>query len=232
MKTSGKEKALLVVLDFDGFLVNSYSLLQMTFEQFGLDIGDEERFRHRRKFLKYFGGGKELLNNLVSYSMPKKKKVRRVLTETYMENGRVYKEFVDLINHMISDPTIHLGIISRNFTHNPGVTIRTVLKNSDIDEHALDFVIPIPVGAKKQDVLESMQSSRYEKSVFGADEIGDYKAAFETGYDAIIMSSYGFDNKQRLIDIGEIPADTVFDTPIELAQQLTRAISKSNLRIV
>ena len=45
----------LIVLDFDGFLVNSYRLLQIAFENFGLDIGDEHRFQHRRKFLKYIG---------------------------------------------------------------------------------------------------------------------------------------------------------------------------------
>ena len=60
-------KDTLIVLDFDGFLINSYKLLQITFEHFGLDIGDEDRFKHRRKFLKYLGGGKEFLGNLVSY---------------------------------------------------------------------------------------------------------------------------------------------------------------------
>lgn len=217
-------KELLVVLDFDGFLINSYALLQLAFEQFGLDIGDEERFKHRRKFLKYIGGGKELLGNLVSYSLPKKKKIRRVLTEIYTESGRIHEEFVYLINQMIDDPQVHIGIISRNFTHNPGTTIRTVLKNSEIDEHALDFVIPIPAGAKKHDVLEAMQSSRYRQSFFGADEIGDYRSAQETGYDSIVMASYGFDNRERLIKVGEIPSHLIFDTPSEIVEYLKREI--------
>ena len=123
-------KDTLIVLDFDGFLINSYKLLQITFEHFGLDIGDEDRFKHRRKFLKYLGGGKEFLGNLVSYSLPKKKKIRQLLTEIYQEEGRLYREFVPLINRMVETPAMHVGIISRNFTHTPGLTIRAVLKNS------------------------------------------------------------------------------------------------------
>ena len=54
---------LLVVLDFDGLLINSYALLRDTMASFGLDVGDQERFRNRRKFLKYLGGGRELMHN-------------------------------------------------------------------------------------------------------------------------------------------------------------------------
>ena len=65
------KKRLLMVLDFDGFLVNSYAILRDTMASFGLDVGDELRFKNRRKFLKYLGGGRELLNNLVGFSLPK-----------------------------------------------------------------------------------------------------------------------------------------------------------------
>ena len=57
-------KRLLLVLDFDGLLLNSYALLRDAMASYGLDVSDEERFKNRRKFLKYLGGGKELLNNL------------------------------------------------------------------------------------------------------------------------------------------------------------------------
>jgi len=223
-----RHKDILTVLDFDGFLINSYKLLQITFEDFGFDIGDEDRFRHRRKFLKYLGGGKEFLRNLVSYSLPKQKKIRKVLTEIYQEEGRIYREFVPVINRMIENPGIHVGIISRNFTHNPGTTIRTVLKNSEVEEQELDFVIPIPAGIKKRDILEGMKSCRYKQCLFGADEIGDFRAATETGYDMIIMASYGFDNRKRLISEGDVPPDIIFDTPKDLAEILSRAITLKN----
>lgn len=218
------QKEILVVLDFDGFLINSYKLLQTTFRQFDLDIGDEDRFRHRRKFLKYLGGGKEFLRNLVTYTLPKKKMIRKTLTEIYREEGRVYSEFVPMINQMIRHPFIHAGIISRNFTHHPGATIRTVLRNSLIDEHELDFVIPIPAGVKKHDVLEGMKSFRYGKCIFGADEIGDYRAATETDYDMIMMASYGFDDRKRLINEGEVPPEIIFDTPNDLVEKLTSSL--------
>lgn len=217
---SKPSKDLLVVLDFDGFLINSYKLLKITFEHFGLDVGDEERFRHRRKFLKYIGGGKEFIKNLANYALPKKKKIRQVLTEVYQENGRIFPEFVPLVNELIEHPRIHVGIISRNFTLNPGVTIRTVLRNSNVAEEQLDFLIPVAAGVKKNAVLEGMKSSRYRRCLFGADELGDYSAAVDAGYAPIVMASYGFDKKQRLLDIGKIPVADIFDTPGELVTRI------------
>ncbi len=214
----------LVVLDFDGFLINSYQLLRDTFAHFGLDVGDEDRFRHRRKFLKYLGGGKELVRNFVSLSLPKKKKIRAQLTDEYIANGRIYPEFESLLNEIISHPAVHVGVVSRNFAHTPGLTIRAVLRNSGVNERDLDFVVPIPVGVKKVDVLEAMRSSRYRLSLFGADEIGDYKAAAETGYEAL-MASYGFDSRDRLMEQASVPAERIFDTPAELSSHLRRRLS-------
>ena len=214
------KKDALIVLDFDGFLINSYKLLQITFEHFGLDIGDEDRFRNRRKFLKYLGGGKEFLGNLVCYSLPKKKKVRQLLTEVYREEGRVYREFAPLLNDMIATPAMHVGIISRNFTQTPGLTIRAVLKNSGVAEQDLDFVIPIDIGVKKRAVLEGMKSTRYTRCLFGADEIGDFRAATESGYDGIFMGTYGFDNARRLIREGEVPPHIIYASPASLADAL------------
>ena len=214
------EKDKLIILDFDGFLINSYQLLKSTFEIFGLDVGDEGRFRHRRKFLKYLGGGKEFLNNLVSYSLPKKKKIRQTLTEIYRQEGCIYPEFTSLINTMIANPKLHVGIISRNFTLNPGLTIRQVLVNSMVEEAELDFIIPLDVGVKKSAVLEGMRSSRYRQCVLGGDEIGDYRAASETGYDSIIIGSYGFDDRIRLVESGGIPPGIICDSADETAWKL------------
>lgn len=213
----------LIVLDFDGILVNSYRLLHDALGHLGLDVGDEERFRHRRKFLKYLGGGRELVRNFVSLSLPKKKKIRARLTDEYVAHGRLYPEFVPLLNRMIAHGALHVGVVSRNFTHAPGLTIRAVLRNSGVDEQHLDFVVPVPVGAKKVDVLEAMRSPRYRQSLLCADEVGDYRAAVETGYDAL-MASYGFDSRTRLMEQGEVPEDQIFDTPGELAAQLHRRL--------
>ena len=222
------QKDKLIVLDFDGFLINSYKLMKLAFEEFGLDVGDEERFRNRRKFLKYIGGGKEFLLNLVKYTLPKKKKIRQVLTEVYQAEGRIYPEFVSLLNEMIEAPCLHVGIISRNFTHKPGRTIRTVLNNSGVDEARLDFLIPVAAGVKKNAVLEGMKSSRYRLSLFGGDEIGDYSAAIEAGYNDIIMSSYGFDRKERLITAGKIPVENIYDTPEELVTKIRQSLELEN----
>lgn len=217
-------KKMLAVFDFDGFMIDSYRMLKMTFAEFGLDLGDAERFRHRRKFLKYLGGGKEFLGNLVSYTLPKKQKIRKKLTDAYMEQGRIYPQFTVVLNQMIENPDCHVGIISRNFTHNPGLTIRRVLRNSNVNEADLDFVIPVPIGTKKHEVLEAMNSSRYTDTLFGADEIGDYRAASDTGYETIIMASYGFDNRERLIRQGGVPPELIGDSTQEIIARIRGSI--------
>ena len=223
-------KRLLVVLDFDGVLINSYALLRDTMAVFGLDIGDEERFRNRRKFLKYFGGGRELLNNLIGMSLPKTRKLRERLTEAYVETGVIYPEFIEILNAMIANPQIHCGIVSRNYTLRPGPTIRAVLRRSGVAEADLDFVVPIAIGSKKIDVLAAMYASRYHQALLCADELGDYRAAHETGYTALI-GSYGFDNAERLLTHGEVPPACLYATPASLAQALTLMIARTGDRI-
>lgn len=218
-------KDILVVLDFDGFLIDSYALMKKSFACFGLDIGDKDRFKNRRKFLKYLGGGKEFLHNFVFYSLPKKKRLREVLTECYMEEGEVFTEFAPLINYMIEKPGIHVGIISRNFTYSPGLTIRKVLANSGIDEANIDFIIPVATGSKKHHALTAMKSSRYRINMLGGDEIGDYTAAILAGYETIFMASYGFDNKERLIDKGNISPELVYDTPQEAVNHMAYSLN-------
>ena len=46
----------------------------------------------------------------------------------------------------------------------------------------------------------------------GGDEIGDYRAAVSSGYEAII-GSYGFDHRDRLLTKGQLPAEIIFDDP-------------------
>ena len=219
-------KTTLVVLDFDGFLINSYDLLRTTFEHFGLDVGDEKRFKHRRKFLKYLGGGKEFLSNLVSMSLPKKKKLRERLTEVYVESGRLFPPFVPFLNELIAEPAVHVGVLSRNFTCSPGLTMRTVLRRSGVAEAHLDFVIPIPAGTKKLNILEGMRSSRYRACLFGADEVSDYRAARETGYE-IVMAAYGFDSRERLNEHGGVPANLIFDDPVSVVRAMRECLRES-----
>lgn len=217
-------KHLLLVLDFDGVLLNSYALIRETMAAFDLDVGDEERFRNRRKFLKYLGGGKELLHNLVGITLPKTRKLRERLTQCYLECGEIYPEFTGVLNAAIVNPLIHCGIVSRNFTLQPGPTIRTVLRRSGINEADLDFVIPVPIGAKKIDVLAAMRSTRYRESILCADEIGDYHAAVAADYMSVI-GSYGFDASTRLLTRGDVPATCIYHTPASLAQALSRRVA-------
>ncbi|MEX2482859.1 MAG: hypothetical protein WD928_18535 [Gammaproteobacteria bacterium] len=212
-------KRLLMVLDFDGLLVNSYELLRATFAEFDLDVGDEERFRNRRKFLKYFGGGRELLSNLAKVALPKKRRLREALTRNYLERGRVHGVFVPYVNACIDEPAVHVGVVSRNYTLRPGPTIRHVLAASGINERGLDFVIPLSVGSKKDDVLSAMTSPRFPVSLLAGDEVGDYRAAVAAGYTPVI-ASYGFDHRERLRQHGEVPDDLLFDTPAALVARL------------
>lgn len=210
--TASHRRRTLVVFDFDGFLVNSYAVIRDALGRFGLDVGAEERFRNRRKFLKYLGGGKELLPNLVKFALPRRRQLRAALTEEYLNSARVYPEFVTLLNAVIGDPSIQCGIVSRNFAVAPGPTIRHVLRCSGVEQEGLDFVIPIPVGARKTEVLAGMRASQAVPAVLAADEIGDYRAGIAAGY-RCLMATYGFDTRHRLLAEGTLPPDCLYDTP-------------------
>lgn len=223
------KKRLLMVLDFDGFLVNSYAILRDTMASFGLDVGDELRFKNRRKFLKYLGGGRELLNNLVGFSLPKTRRLRERLTEYYAEAAVVHPEYVSLLNEMIANPQIHCGVLSRNYAINPGPVIRAVLARSGVQEANLDFVIPLPVGVKKGEVLAGMRSSRYVENLLAADEVGDYTAGVATGYECL-MASYGFDTRERLERKGKVPAAQIYDDPASMASALASRLAPYAVR--
>jgi hypothetical protein len=47
--------------------------------------------------------------------------------------------------------------------------------------------------------------------------VGDYRAAAETGYDAV-MASYGFDSRKRLVEMAKVPEDRIFDSPRVLVE--------------
>ncbi|MEQ8234373.1 MAG: hypothetical protein RLW61_04190 [Gammaproteobacteria bacterium] len=212
-------KRLLVVLDFDGLLLDSYAIIRDTFADFALDVGDEQRFRNRRKFLKYFGGGREMLGNLTRFALPKKRRLRTALTAHYRTSGRLFTQFVPYINACIAAPAVHIGIVSRNFTLEPGATIRHVLRTSGVAERDLDFVIPLSVGSSKDEVVAAMASPRYHVSLLAGDEIGDYRAALRSGYTPLV-ASYGFDAPARLRMRGEVPEELLFATPETLAARL------------
>ena len=99
-----------------------------------------------------------------------------------------------------------------------------MLARSGVDETNLDFVVPVPVGASKVDVLEGMAASRYHEALLCADEISDYRAAGEAGYRSLI-GSYGFDTSDRLLQRGAVPPGCLYDTPGTLADTLRGLIS-------
>lgn len=221
-------KQWLVVLDFDGFMLNSYEVIRQTMLSFGLDPGDEERFRNRRKFLKYLGGGKEVLGNLVRFPLPSTKRLRRRLTECYRESALLYPAFSDLLNGLIQHPQVHVGVVSRNFALDPGETIRSVMYRSGVEDGDLDFVIPLPVGVRKGEVLAGMHGGRFMRAILGGDEIGDFRCGEAAGYDCVI-GSYGFDTRRRLLRKGEVPASEIVDSPDEAAQALLGLMSKDQV---
>lgn len=221
-------KQWLVVLDFDGFMVNSYEVVRQTMLSFGLDPGDEERFRNRRKFLKYLGGGKEVLGNLVRFPLPSTKRLRRRLTDCYLETALLYPAFTRLLNALIEHPQVHVGVVSRNFALDPGATIRAVMERSGVQEADLDFVIPLPVGVRKGEVLAGMHGGRFQRAILGGDEIGDYRCGEKAGYDCII-GSYGFDTRRRLLNKGEVPIGNVVDTPEQAARALLDSMAQGQV---
>ena len=99
-----------------------------------------------------------------------------------------------------------------------------MLARSGVDEAQLDFVVPVPVGASKVDVLDGMTASRYCEALLCADEISDYRAACAAGYSSLI-GAYGFDGRKRLRERGEVPQECLYDTPEALAAALRMGLT-------
>jgi phosphoglycolate phosphatase len=217
----------LVVLDADGTTINAFDAIARTFEACNMDIGDLERFQSRHKIFKYLGGLKEFPANVKQHiGKSKRRKLIRVLTEVYREEADLYPGIGELMKALISAADVRVGVVTRNITIEPLVTLGKLFARHDIDTEALDFMVHIPLKDSKdrhfRDVRDGFGINPALSYACG-DEKKDYLAALACGMHPFVVS-YGFESIKRLIEKAGVPREVISPTPEHLRDRVLHAL--------
>jgi phosphoglycolate phosphatase len=217
----------LIIFDADGTLVDAFGAIDETFAAHGMRIGDLERFQNRRALFKYLGGLREFPGNLrKQFGKRRRHELLATLTEVYRERGRLYPGLAELLNRLIDTPGVRVGLISRNVTNDPEITLRMLFGRNGVDLGAIDHVACIPLRESKlpffRRVRERFDINPAHAFVCG-DEHKDYAAATGAGMHPLIVS-YGFEGFERLTIKFEVPPEVVLRSPDELRARVLHAL--------
>ncbi|MEI6735252.1 MAG: HAD hydrolase-like protein [Comamonadaceae bacterium] len=217
----------LIVFDVDGTIIDAYSAIVETFSKHGMELGDLERFQKRHHLFKYLGGIKEFPFNLrKQLGKRSRKKILSTLTDVYRDDAELYPGMADLIRTLIAAPGIRVGLVTRNITNEPMLTIRKVLSRHDIDLDAFDFAVHVPLREDKTHALRSARKSfdiNPARSYACGDEHKDFTSAIAAGMHAFI-GSYGFEDYTRLTKKFQVPEDVISRTPEDLSIRVHHAL--------
>jgi phosphoglycolate phosphatase len=217
----------LVIFDVDGTIVDAYSVIVDTFSRHGMELGDLERFQKRHNLFKYLGGIKEFPFNLrKQLGKRSRKNILSTLTEVYRDDAKLYPGMAHLIHTLVATPGIRVGLVTRNITNEPLLTIRKVLSRHEIDLDAFDFAVHLPLGEEKTHALRSARKSfdiNPARSYACGDEHKDFTSAMAAGMHPFI-GSYGFEDYTRLTKKFQVPEDVISRTPGDLSTRLLHAL--------
>lgn len=131
-----------------------------------------------------------------------------------------------MLQTLIERADIRVGIVSRNVTIEPEVTLATVLVRHDIDAGRLDFIRCIPLGDEKLPQFRALRDGygiNPARAYACGDEYRDYTAALGAGMHPLVVS-YGFEDHGRLTDDFGVPPEVISRTPDEFAHRLRHAL--------
>ena len=217
----------LIILDADGTTIDAYTAIEKTFNQHGMNLGDEENFQKRHNIFKYLGGIKQFPANIrKNISKQNRKLIVETLTEVYRQEAQLYPGIADFIRTLIVAPDVIVGLVTRNITNEPVETLRQLFHRHEIDIAQLDFMVHVPLGEKKtaafRQVREQFGVNPARAGICG-DENKDYVAALQNGMHPF-MVSYGFENYLRLTNKFDIPPEVISRTPFELCDRVLHAL--------
>lgn len=213
----------LIIFDADGTTIDAFSAIEATFGRHGMDIGELEDFQKRHKFFKYLGGLKEFPINIKKQLGKKsRRQVLTTLTEIYREEARLYEGLSDLIKQLINQKNVRLGLVTRNVSHEPQITMEKLFARHDIDLAAFDYFAHVPIRASKADFFKAARK-QFEinpaRAYACGDEHKDYAAALVAGMTPFVVS-YGFEDFQRLHKKFAIPEEIIARSPQELCARI------------
>jgi phosphoglycolate phosphatase len=216
-----------VILDADGTTIDAFRAIEKTFAHHGMDIGPLARFQKRRNLFKYLGGFKEMPQNLRRQIGPgRRTKIIATLTEVYREEACMFDGIETLMRRLASADDVRVGIVTRNITIDPLVTLTRLFERHGIEPGLLDFLVHLPLSENK---LAYFRQTRERFSINPAcafacgDEAKDFRAAVNSGMHPF-MVSYGFEDFERLHIKHEIPVEVISRSPDELAWRVLHAL--------
>jgi phosphoglycolate phosphatase len=217
----------LVILDADGTTIDAFRAIEKTFAHHGMDIGPLERFQKRRHLFKYLGGFKEMPQNLRrQLGRRKRSQIVATLTEVYREEASMFDGIEALIRRLAAAPDVRVGIVTRNITHEPIVTLTRLFDRHGIEPDLLDFLVHLPLSEDKlgyfRQIREGFEINPACAYACG-DEAKDFRAAVNAGMHPF-MVCYGFEDFERLHVKHAIPSEVIARTPDELDRRVLHAL--------
>jgi phosphoglycolate phosphatase len=217
----------LIIFDADGTIIDAFSAIDQTFSRHGMDLGALERFQKRRNLFKYMGGIKEFPINLrQQLGKQNRKKLLATLTDVYRNDAKLYPGVAELVRKLIATTGIRVGLVTRNITNEPELTLRILLARHDIDLDALDYMAHVPLGQEKTAAFRSARKNfdiNPARSFACGDEHKDFNAAIAAGMHPFIVS-YGFEDYARLTLKFDVPEDVISRTPQDLCARIFHAL--------
>jgi len=221
----------LIIVDADGTLIDAFSAIGAAFARHGMDLGDLDRFQKRRNLFKYLGGIKEFPRNLArQLGRQGRKAVLDSLTEVYREEARLYPGMAELLRDMLAEPALRVGLITRNVTREPGITMARLFERHSVDIEALDFFHHIPLRQEKAPFFRAVRERLDINPALAyacGDEHKDYLAALAAGMHPFI-AAYGFESHARLSRKFGIPEELLAATPEALCGRVRHALDLEN----
>ncbi|MBY0574768.1 MAG: HAD family hydrolase, partial [Undibacterium sp.] len=184
-------------------------------------------FQKRRKLFKYVGGLKDFPNN-IKKQLGKKSRLQIVatLTEFYREEAQFYDGIADLLKQLIATKEIRVGLVTRNVSNEPAVTMSRLFARHDIDIAELDFFAHVPIRASKADYFKAARKQfaiNPARSYACGDEHKDFSSAIAAGMHPFVVS-YGFEDYQRLSQKYAVPEEVISRSPLELCGRIRHAL--------
>jgi phosphoglycolate phosphatase len=156
----------------------------------------------------------------------KRSQIVATLTEVYREEASMFDGIEALIRQLAAAPDVRVGIVTRNITHEPIVTLTRLFDRHGIEPDLLDFLVHLPLSEDKlgyfRQIREGFEINPACAYACG-DEAKDFRAAVNAGMHPF-MVCYGFEDFDRLHVKHAIPSEVIARTPDELDRRVLHAL--------
>lgn len=207
-----------IIFDFDGTLVDSYPVIQSTYEALGLSLGGREDFSHASFLRQYLGKTPFKTAFLFLFF---RKKIQTVLQRKFREEGVVFEGIKELFQDFHGRTDIQLYVLSKNFALNPKKTLQSVLQKNGIqtDDIVIETISPLKSKEKKLRFLCQRTGLPFSNILVVGDELSDARVFDRIGFPHQVLSGEGFDSSVRLQNNG-VDLQKVCASSLEMCEKI------------